>query len=209
MRAADAHREALHAGIRDVHGIDVPDGEVDTAGRTDRAILRSILALADIDDAEVDRLMDATLAASVAAYETGCPPDLTDKVNPGIPTVLEELRATGHTHGLVTGNLHAIALRKLRAAGLGAWFDDSTPGGFGSDAEDRGALPDIAREQAGGVAKEDAVVIGDTPHDIACARTGGVRVVAIATGPFGVGELRDADAVVERAGELPVALSAL
>ena len=206
MRAADAHREALHAGIRAVHGIEIPAGEVDTAGRTDRAILRSILELAAIAGAAVDLAMDDTLAAAVAAYETGCPPDLTDRVNPGIPAVVEELAGAGHTHGLVTGNLQAIAVRKLRAAGLGAWFSSATPGGFGSDAEDRGALPSIARERAGGAAREDTVVIGDTPHDIACARAGGVRCVAIATGPFSAGELADADAVVERAADLPAAL---
>jgi phosphoglycolate phosphatase len=45
-------------------------------------------------------------------------------------------------------------------------------------------------------------VIGDTPRDIACARADGVRVVAVATGPFGVAARAAADAVVDDARAL-------
>ena len=48
-------------------------------------------------------------------------------------------------------------------------------------------------------------MIGDTPRDIACARADGLRVVAVATGPYGVEALADADAVVDSAeAVLPV-----
>ena len=40
-------------------------------------------------------------------------------------------------------------------------------------------------------------MIGDTPRDIACARADGVRVVAVATGPYSAEALADADAVVD------------
>ena len=36
---------------------------------------------------------------------------------------------------------------------------------------------------------EAAVVIGDTPYDIQCARAGGVRMLAVATGRHTVQEL--------------------
>jgi phosphoglycolate phosphatase len=45
-------------------------------------------------------------------------------------------------------------------------------------------------------------VIGDTPRDIACARADGVRVAAVATGPFAIEALADADAVVDDARAL-------
>ena len=109
-----------------------------------------------------------------------------------------------HRQALVTGNLEPIARRKLAAAGIGDRFAPGQ-GGFGSDAEDRAELPAIARARAGGWARERTVVIGDTPRDIACARADGVRVIAIATGPFGAADLAGADAVVDDArAVLPV-----
>ena len=50
--------------------------------------------------------------------------------------------------------------------------------------------------------RERTVVIGDTPRDIACARADGVRVAAVATGPFAVEALADADAVADDARSL-------
>ena len=35
-----------------------------------------------------------------------------------------------------------------------------------------------------GLTASEVVVVGDTPRDIACARAGGARVVAVATGQF-------------------------
>ena len=67
-------------------------------------------------------------------------------------------------------------------------------------------LPAIARRRAGGDGepwpRERTLLIGDTPRDIACARADGVRVIAIATGPHGAGELTSADAVARDTREL-------
>src|SRR5258706_4035883 len=40
----------------------------------------------------------------------------------------------------------------------------------------------------------DFVIIGDTPLDIACARDGGIEVIAVATGHFSAEELQSAGA---------------
>jgi phosphoglycolate phosphatase len=116
---------------------------------------------------------------------------------------LARLRDSGHALALVTGNLEPIARMKLRAAGIGHHFAKGQ-GGFGSDAEDRAELPRIARRRAAAPPwpRERTVVIGDTPRDIACARADGVRVAAVATGPFAVEALADADAVVDDARSL-------
>ncbi len=45
-------------------------------------------------------------------------------------------------------------------------------------------------------------LVGDTPRDIACARVDGVRVLAVAGGPFGAAELAGADAVAADAAAL-------
>ena len=116
------------------------------------------------------------------------------------------------TLGLLTGNYEQIARLKLERAGLSGAFAGA-PGGFGSDAEDRAALPAIARRRAG-TSKEphpraDTIVIGDTPADIACARADEVRCVAVASGPFGAEALRGADAVASDTVGLRLALRKL
>ena len=134
----------------------------------------------------------------MAAYEELCPPDLSAYVAPGVIEALDALAAEPQRYrlALVTGNLEPVARRKLASAGIGHHFA-AGQGGFGSDAEDRGALPAIARARAGGWPRERTVVIGDTPRDIACARADGVRVIAVATGPYSAEALADADAVVD------------
>ena len=44
------------------------------------------------------------------------------------------------------------------------------------------------------VSPADVIVIGDTPHDVACARIAGARGVGVATGPFSVEQLRESGA---------------
>ncbi len=64
---------------------------------------------------------------------------------------------------------------------------------------------------AGGAAfpREQTIVIGDTPRDIACARADDVRVVAVTTGQYGPDELAGADAVALDAAELLARLEQL
>lgn len=200
--AAADHREAIHAAIRRVYGIRNPeDARIEPAGRTDPHIARHITLQLGLSAARFeDRLVDFKRVAveEYARYDG----DLSGHVVPGIPDVLEELAAREDvTLSLVTGNLQAIAHLKLDRAGIGHYFAHGQ-GGFGSDAEDRAELPAIARARAGGIAPEHTVVIGDTPHDIACARADGVRVVAVTTGPFRADALRGADAIATTAREL-------
>ncbi len=126
-----------------------------------------------------------------------------------MPALLEWLAAReGVTLGLLTGNYEPVARLKLRRAGLGKWFS-SGPGGFGSDSEDRAALPAIARRRGGHAPREQTIVIGDTPRDIACARADGVRCVAVTTGQYAADELTGADAVADDPGALRARLEEL
>ena len=187
-----------------MHGLGPLDGHVEVAGRTDAAIMRDLVTAAGGED--FDRRWPEVAAEALRAYERLCPPDLSDRVAPGVPELLAALAARGDEFrlSLVTGNLEPIARRKLAAAGIGDRFAPGQ-GGFGSDAEDRAELPAIARARAGGWARERTVVIGDTPRDIACARADRVRVIGVATGPFGAEDLAGADAVVDDArAVLPV-----
>jgi phosphoglycolate phosphatase len=189
-----------------VHGLPVLDGRpVEAAGRTDGAIMRELLVAAGVDEAAVDACAEDVWTRAVAAYDRLCPPDLSDKLAPGVPELLAALarRPDEFRLSLVTGNLEPVARLKLARAGIGHHFP-AGQGGFGSDHESRAELPPVARARASDPPwpRERTVVIGDTPRDIACARADGVRVAAVGTGPFAVEALADADAVVDDARAL-------
>jgi phosphoglycolate phosphatase-like HAD superfamily hydrolase len=178
---------------------------VEYAGRTDLAIARDLLAAAGVPGEQIDARAEAVRVAAAEAYARLCPADLSAKVAPGMVELLEELssRPDAFRLSLVTGNLEPVARLKLGRAGVGRFFE-AGQGGFGSDHEDRGRLPGIARGRASDPAwpRERTVVIGDTPRDIACARVDAVRVAAVATGPYAIEALADADAVVDDAHAL-------
>ena len=178
------------------------DSTAEVAGRTDAAIVRDLLVATGVEASDADARWVEVQAAAVEAYERLCP-DLSDRVAPGMRELLEALagRPDEFRLSLVTGNLEPIARLKLARSGLGDYFE-AGQGGFGSDHIARAELPAIARRRAGGWPRERTVVIGDTPRDIACARADGVRVAAVATGPFAVESLADADAVVDDARAL-------
>ena len=214
--ATKAHRAALHAALREVHGVEDPEAfrpSVHPAGRTDGEIARMILLLAGVSAEQIDDGSDAVREVCCREYARRCPYDLSHTVIPGIPELLVSLFYDDDVRvALLTGNFEPIARIKLARAGIGKYFPVGQ-GAFGSDAEDRAELPAIARRRAG---QDDVpqppgetVVIGDTPLDIVCAHADGVRCVAVATGPFGVEELQEADAVAAAAGGLMEAIRAL
>jgi phosphoglycolate phosphatase-like HAD superfamily hydrolase len=214
QRAAEAHRDAIHEALRTVHGVKDPvrRRSIEVAGCTDAEIARVLLTAAGVSAQRIDERADDVRIAACTAYARMCPDDLSAHVTPGMNELLEQLaERAGTVLALVTGNYEAIARLKLRRAGIGGFFP-SGQGGFGSDHEQRTELPRIARRRAGDGEpwpRERTVVIGDTPRDIACARADRVRIVAVATGPYGADELRGADAVARDARELGDLLDAL
>ena len=207
--ATKAHRAALHAALREVHGVEDPEAfrpSVDAAGRTDGEIARMILLLAGVSAKQIDDGADAVREVCCREYARRVPYDLSHTVSAGIPELLVSLFSDAEVRrALLTGNFEPIARLKLARAGIGKYFP-SGQGAFGSDAKTALSSPAIARRRAAqdGVPhpREQTIVIGDTPLDIACAHADGVRCVAVATGPFGVEELQEADAVVADARDL-------
>ena len=209
--ATRAHSQALDGAIREVHGVDTSRrrSKIGPAGRTDGEIARLMLLDLGVSAWRIDELSDDVRETCCRLYAQICPPDLSEHVVSGMPDLLGWLSGReGVTLGLLTGNFEPVARLKLARAGLGKWFR-SAPGGFGSDSEDRAALPAIARRRAGHVRRPDTIVVGDTPRDIACARADDVRCLAVTTGQYGREELSAADAVAGDAGELRVRLEEL
>jgi phosphoglycolate phosphatase len=213
--ATDAHRDAMHEALLSVHGVRARVGRrtIAPAGRTDGEIARAILLDEGVSARRIDELADAVREECCRAYARLCPDDLSDTVLAGVPELLADLSERDEVLlGLLSGNYGAVARLKLARAGIGRWFAGG-PGAFGSDAEDRAALPAIARRRAGRTGapypRAETVVIGDTPRDIACARADAVRCIAVTSGPYGPDDLAAADAVARDAGELRGALESL
>ena len=207
-QGAEAHRDALHAALLEVHGVDArPIGHsISPAGRTDGEIARALLLVAGVSALRIDERAQPVREACCRAYAELCPADLSDRVLPGIAALLEWLAPREDVKlSLVTGNYEPVARLKLSRAGIGHYFP-AGQGGFGSDSEDRAALPPLARRRAGTLGhphpRDQTVVIGDTPRDIACARADGLRCFAVDTGPYEIGELTGADGVARSPSEL-------
>ena len=165
------------------------------AGKTDPQIARQLLAGAGFEaDAiqwgfeELWRRYLGHLGARIG--------DDPPYVLPGVVELLEALSEIGDVGiGLLTGNIVGGAELKLGSAGLWGHFDF---GGYGSDAEERDELPAIAVGRArvlwgDGLAMHDAIVVGDTPRDVACGKAGGTRTLAVATGSFSLAQLEETE----------------
>ncbi len=202
QRASAEHALAMRAALEAVHGVtELERHRVEAAGRTDGAIARDLLRAAGVPAAAIDARAAEVRETCCRLFAARCPPDLSHTVAAGVRDALAALGAE-HRQALVTGNYEPVARLKLERAGLGSHFA-AGQGAFGSDGEDRAALPPLARRRAGGWPRERTLVIGDTPHDIACARADGVRVVAVATGAYPPEALGAADAVARTAHEVP------
>lgn len=169
------------------------------AGRTDHAILSDVLARVgrEIDEALLADLHDRYVAN--LAEEIQHPGHGVKAVMPGIRELLDTLRLRDDVFlGLLTGNFEAGARIKLEHFDLWHYF---RCGAFADDAEDRNALVPFALDRARGcglpgLGARHILVVGDTPHDIACAHAAGAIGVGVATGGFTAGQLRESGADV-------------
>jgi phosphoglycolate phosphatase-like HAD superfamily hydrolase len=197
-----AGRRAIHRALLAEAGTSGPIDSYRFDGKTDPQIVRDLLTLAGLEQAEIDARMDAVFRRYIELLEDDLQgPDTATRVLPGIPellTALEPHERDGRIMtGLLTGNLRAGAALKLRSGGLDpARF---AVGAFGSDSEHRPELPAIAARRAAERIGRDVpggavTIVGDTPQDIACCRPLGARAVAVATGYWSVDELRAAGA---------------
>ena len=118
------------------------------------------------------------------------------RVLPGVTDLLPQLLSDGYLLGLVTGNLEAAAHIKLHRARLNRFFSF---GGYGSDSPDRAEVTRVAIRRAAvvyGASLEpaQAMVVGDTPHDVEAAHAAGLECVGVASHGFDADQLRAAGA---------------
>lgn len=197
-----AGKRAMERAFLELYGVTDALAGVSMAGRTDRWLAELALTRHGLE-ASPERL-DAFRARYLAALESAIhePGRGHRGLLPGVAPLLDRLAQRHQWHlALLTGNYRDGARIKLSHFGL---WDRFAWGAFGDEHAERGALARaaVAAAPSQGVAIADprhAVVIGDTPFDIACARAAGASVIAVATGGHPREELaaHDPDLIVD------------
>lgn len=192
---------AMTRAFKETFGVDDAFAGQNFGGRTDSFLVSSALQNAGLaDTAEAHELFRANYIP-ILAEEIQHPGTGHKGLMPGARELLEALQDHDHLHlALLTGNYREGAQVKLEHFELWDFFEW---GAFSDDSADRNALVPIARNRAHTYdipadAIDRVIVIGDTPHDIECARVAGASSIAVATGGFTVEQLKafGADAVV-------------
>ena len=166
-------------------------------GRTDSYLVSKALKMAGLPDTpeQHDRFRGNYLP--LLAEEIQHPGEGHKGLMPGARELLDALEEYQHLHlALLTGNYREAAEIKLQHFELWDFFEW---GAFSDDHHDRNELVPIARARAETYdipveAIDRVIVIGDTPHDIECARVAGARSIAVATGGYSTDQLKQAGA---------------
>lgn len=210
LRVDGGGDKAIQQAVSVVTGRSVKTDNVRFSGRTDPAILQEVLDRNGIPTRE--GLLDEIVRAYTEAALEGIGSTNVDLL-PGVADLVRRLDARDDVIlGLVTGNVERVAFHKLASAELSKHF---SVGAFGSDHADRSVLPGLAIRRASdyyshSFSAEESVIIGDTGHDVQCARHAGATAVAVSTGrpsasaladhspDLLLGSLRNAERVVEQ-----------
>jgi phosphoglycolate phosphatase len=161
------------------------------AGRTDTGLLRELFGKHGIEASKKN------FQRFFECYTKWLEQMLTEcggEVCPGAWDLIREMQAMPQPPalGLLTGNIRLGAEIKLRHFKLWEIF---ATGAFADDHEDRNQIAAIALQRGSQLLGENlrgdqTVVIGDTPLDVACGRSIGAKVLAVATGISPLAELQ-------------------
>ena len=166
-------------------------------GRTDSYLVSKALQQAGLPDSAEHHDRFRRTYLPLLAEEIQHPGQGHKGLMPGARELLEALEEHEHLHlALLTGNYREAAEIKLQHFEIWNFFEW---GAFSDDHADRNELVPIAKSRAEtydipAEAIERVIVIGDTPHDIECARVAGATSIAVATGGYTMAQLTEAGA---------------
>ena len=198
LNTGGAGVRAMHRVASRLFGPSKRTLDLPTAGRLDPHIYRDLANHHGVDD------HDAHAAAFHEHYldelrlELAAEGQRSSTALPGIAPLLQQLRRRAIEPGdvvlgLLTGNFTQAAPLKLATAGIEVgWFSITAFGDEGATRPDLVALAMHRYQQqlTGPIQPTRVLVIGDTPHDIDCAKAHGCVAIGVATGQHTVAELR-------------------
>lgn len=185
LTAGGAPRRAFRRALIEHFGTDGDEARTDFSGKTDPQIVYELMGRAGFADDHIEERMADLFEHYLAGLERELVAEDGHRLHPGVAELVPALADDSRVLlGLVTGNVERGARLKLERFDLWPRF---RVGAFGSDARERDRLPAIALERARRLtgrsfAGHEAVIVGDTPADVQCARAAGAIAVAVATG---------------------------
>ena len=196
MLTGGAGQRAMARAFEELFAVSDAFRDIEMAGRTDTWILSNAAAAHGIGSSALTAFQAAYLGHLERELDAPNPRKI---MMPGVRLLLDALLTRNDTYlALLTGNYEKAARLKLEHFDLWRYF---SCGAFADDAPDRNSLVPkaLARIRARGgpvVRPDDVIVVGDTPHDVACALAAGARSIGVATGPFSMQQLRDSGAEI-------------
>jgi phosphoglycolate phosphatase len=182
-----AARDAFAQALSEAAGRPVnPDG-YSFSGKTDPQIARDVLKMHGVGGTLLETAIPETIRLYVHYMSTQKERLRDARLLPGVRALLSALAGRpGVRTALLTGNVERGARVKVGHFGLEGFFDFSLSC-FGSDDADRYRLPPLALERArralgAELSGREMAVVGDSEHDVLCARSIGARTVAVGTG---------------------------
>ena len=186
-----AGTQSMLAAARELFGDHFTFDGVAVGGRLDPLIWADVARANGIEDPAAHH--DRFRATYLRHFQERLARDPTVTALPGVTELIEALLQEPDTClGLLTGNYPETGRMKIEAAGLD--LDSFAVAVWGVDGANRRELPVVAMERYAThtgrtIEPRDVVIIGDTLHDIDCAKANGCRSLAVATGVCTAAEL--------------------
>jgi len=206
--------ELYRAAFEEITGRKM-EHKAEVTGKTEPAILTDTLRLHGLEPSED---YQAKYAEALARqYEEHA--DEMRQRGRTLPGAREALAALAEMPNIIqtvlTGNLRAVAMTKLRVFGLDG-FVDFEVGAYGDDEAERPKLVAVAQERASAkygaeFSRDNTVILGDSPSDVETGIKGGARVIGVASGRSSVEELEGSgvSAVLEDLGSTSMLVRAV
>jgi len=186
------NRRILMDALKEVYGTEGSAGTHNFAGKMDSIIIYEVLQNAGLSDAEITEKFERAKQTYIDMFRSHAKPSDVMLME-GIRELLDRLSARSELIlGLLTGNFEGSGRHKLLLPEINHYFPF---GAFADDGLHRNELPPIAVEKAYQLtgkrfSEQEIVIIGDTEHDIVCARVLNAKSIAVATGTYTTEELQ-------------------
>ena len=186
------NRRILMEALKEVYGTEGSAGTHNFAGKMDSAIIYEVLQNAGLSDTVIAEKFDTVKDTYIEMFRMHAKPSDIILME-GVRELLDKLSTSSSLMlGLLTGNFEGSGRHKLLLPEINHYFPF---GAFADDAASRNELPQVAVDKAYQLtgekfSEQNIIIIGDTEHDIACARVLNAKSIAVATGTYSSAELK-------------------